>query len=246
MSKEWYLLNQPYLYTNGYENEDFTYYGDKAFNELLETFLAKDIYKYDSKIWEPPVQERMIIQNVTSDSINTSDIRQVLCKIGSLKCGAYLEFDGQYWIVASLPSNNGFYEKAILMYCNDFLNTISKNTGEIIKYPIPSENATKYNIGIKYETQVTIGSTQKTVFLPCDNETIEFNRNQRFLFGKDSRINAYSISQLDPCSYKCENGGLLQLTLVEDQFSPERDNAELLIADYYENINDGGWWNATR
>ena len=53
-----------------------------------------------------------------------------------------------------------------------------------------------------------------------------------------NRVNptAYRITQVDPISYSVgaeRDDGLIQWTVTEAQFDPRRDNAELMVADYY-------------
>ena len=234
MSKEWYMMQPPPSYLSGYENEDFDYYSQEGFQEALGSFLGKDILHYGTKISETPTTIRAIVQNETSDNQEKTDVRQVLCAIGTLKCGQYLRFDGAYWLVSSLPGNNGIYEKAIVWYCKAVLNMKSRITGNVINYPVPTKNATQYNSGETNRSQMSIGSSQHLVYIPCDEETLCFDNDDRFLMDKNKdKPTSYRLTQVDSTSYAYGDIGLLQWTMVEDQLRTTKDDKTFMIADCY-------------
>lgn len=74
ISKQWYLMSKP-VYNSGFEDDEFYAYGIDGFNEVLYSFLGKDIEVYDKCIYKKPKKVRAIIQNVTSDVITSSYIR---------------------------------------------------------------------------------------------------------------------------------------------------------------------------
>lgn len=238
-TKRWTRMYRP-LYNSGHENDEFYAYGLDGFQELLESFLAEDILVYDRSIAKPPKKVRAIMQQVTSDLINTSSIRQVICNIGNLKCGQYIESKGNFWMVASLPDNNQIYEKAILWKCKQILHFRSPLTGEIVDYPVYNYNSTQYGTGEWNKMNINIGEAQQLVFIPYNEETIEVDDRFRFLMDRNrKKPSAYRVTMVDTVAYAVggevnhDDDGILMWSLVETQFNEVTDSAEYMVADYY-------------
>lgn len=236
MPKEWYMMTRP-LFNSGFENNELYAYGIDGFNELLESFIARDILVYEKTIEAQPVSIRAIIQNTTSDTVNNTELRQILCNIGNLRCGQYILDDDAFWIVATRPDNNGIYEKAILWKCKYTLKFVSPLTGEIVSYPIYNNNSTQYGTGESSKMHMTVGDAQHLVYIPYNEETILIDDRFRFLMDRNRQNpTAYRITQVDPLSYAVggENeDGLIQWTVIETPFNEETDSRELMVADYF-------------
>lgn len=242
-SKSWYRMTRP-LFNSGFEDDEFWAYGQDGFREILDSFIGYDVLIYDKAVYTEPQKVRAIIQQTTSDVYNSTTVRQILCNIGILKCGQYVQYDGSFWLVSALPDNNRIYEKAVLWKCKHSIRFISPLTGEIVEYPVYSTNSTQYGTGEADKTQLAVGSDQHLIYLPYNKETILLDTRTRFLMDKN-RVNpsAYRVTRVDPVSYAVGNermdDGLIQWAVLEDQFNAATDNAELMVADYYKPISGG-------
>lgn len=236
MPKEWYLMTRP-LFNSGFESDEFLAYGIDGFNEVLDSFIGKDVLVYDKAIYKEPLQIRAIIQNVTSDTVNNTYIRQILCNIGFLHCGQYIKVDDAYWLVATLPDNNGVYEKAVLWKSKYLLRFLSPLTGEIVDYPIYNINSTQYGTGESAKTNISVEDANHLIYIPYNEETILLDDNFRFLMDRNRQNpTAYRITQVDPLSYAVggeNNDGLIQWTVIATPFNEETDSKELMVADYF-------------
>lgn len=234
MPTEWYLMTRP-LFNSGYESDEFQSFAQDSFEEVLESFLAKDVEVYEKSLSVEPVVTRAIIQNVTGDVFNNSYQRQILCRIGTLRSGQYIKIDNNYWMVATLPDNNQMYEKAILWQCKYSIRFVSPITGEVVEYPVYSTNSTQYGSGETQRSYMKIGTSQQLVYLPYNEETIMLDCGARFLIDKNKKFpTAFRLTQVDTGSYSCgEDDGLLQWTFAESQRDEKTDNFELMVADYY-------------
>ncbi len=230
MPKEWYLLNRP-LYNSGLENNEFDAYAQDGFQELLESFIAKEVLIYPKTIMKEPIITRAIVQNVTSDTSNNTLIRQILCPIGLLMCGQYVKIGESYWLVATYPDNNQIYEKAVLW-----------------KYPTYSLNSTQYGTGEYNREHITVGEGQHLMYLPYNQETVLLDDQFRFIMDRNAaNPTVYRITQVDNTSYAVghENeGGLIEWHTEEVRFNEATDSGEYMIADYIsikntENPDDG-------
>ena len=81
---------------------------------MLDTTMLCDNVEFINSDFSLIVPGKAIIQSVTSDTQIKTEDRQILVPIGTLQRFAYVRFDDDIWIIVSEPSNNKFYEKAIL------------------------------------------------------------------------------------------------------------------------------------
>lgn len=236
-SKTWYRMTRP-LFNSGFEDDEFWAYGQDGFQELLDSAIGSDVLIYDKSIQKEPITVRAIVQNKTSDVYNSTVVRQILCNIGVLKCGQYVECEGAMWLVSALPDNNRIYEKAVLWKCKHTIRFISPLTGEIVKYPVYSTNSTQYGTGELEKTHMTVGEDQHLIYIPYNEETIKLDDQFRFLMDKNRESpSAYRITRVDPVSYAVgderNEDGLIQWAVLQTQFNDATDSKELMIADYF-------------
>lgn len=236
-SKTWYRMTRP-LFNSGFEDDEFWAYGQDGFQELLDSAIGSDVLIYDKSIQKEPITVRAIVQNKTSDVYNSTVVRQILCNIGVLKCGQYVECEGAMWLVSALPDNNRIYEKAVLWKCKHTIRFISPLTGEIVKYPVYSTNSTQYGTGELEKTYMTVGEDQHLIYIPYNEETIKLDDQFRFLMDKNRESpSAYRITRVDPVSYAVgderNEDGLIQWAVLQTQFNDATDSKEIMIADYF-------------
>lgn len=238
--QDWYLIRKPPVYLSGYESEDFNFYAADGFDELANSFLGTDIILYDENLRQI-YEGRGIIQNRTADSYTNSINRQILIShdLGNHVHYVYDKNEDVYWLVNAPVSRNGFYAKLIAWYCKYRLRFVSPISGEVVEYPIYTINSTQYNSGETDGQKITVGSAQHLIYLPYNEETALIDNGARFLLDKRTTIpTAYRLTQVDSTSYGYQEQSILQWTVLEDQFSPQTDNKELMVADYY-NANMG-------
>ena len=236
-SKKWYRMTRP-LFNSGYEDDEFFAYGQDGFLELLDTALGMDVLLFDKRIDAEPVKLRAVIQSRTADTFNSADDRQILCPIGTLHCGQYVKFDGGWWLVSGIPGNNRIYEKAFLWKCRHNIRLLSPLTGEIVEYPVVSENSTQYGTGEENKTHMTVGDDQHLVYLPYNEETILLDNQFRFIMDKNKiQPSVFRVTRVDPVSYAAGEeafaDGLIQWSVIETQFNEATDSREEMIADFY-------------
>lgn len=232
----WYRMTRP-LFNSGFEDDEFWAYGVDGFNEVLDGVIGKNVFVYDKRIYKEPQTVRAIVQNVTSDVITNTYIRQILCNIGVLKCGQYIRIGDDYWLVSSFPDNNGIYEKAVLWKCRYSVKFVSPITGEIVEYPTYSYNSTQYGTGESYRPNITVSESQHLIFLPYNEETVLLDTRFRFIMDRNTEHpSVFRITQVDTTSnatgHNNENG-IIQWSCVETQFNEETDSKEFMVADYY-------------
>ena len=226
MADTWYTLESSNI--SGFEEGNFL--GDKGgFSELVNSFMGKAVQIYGDRITNTPVSVRAIIQNVTADTPANADQRQILTEIGKLQCGQYIKFDNRWWLVVSLVDNNMVYEKAVIWYCNYIVKFKAPGTSNEVTYPVVSNNATQYNSGIESNKTMTVGSTQRLLYVPYNAVTVEVDHDFRLLVDRRvSKPTAYIVTQVDTEQFDYDGYGVLRWTLVEDTLRTTDDLAKMI------------------
>ena len=234
--KSWYLQKGNPYFLSAMEREEFdAYLSLGAFREVLDTSpIAGDALICHSRITEDGTAIRCIMQNRTNDSIDSTAERQFLTEIGTMAGHNYVRYKDEWYIVASDNGENGVYEKCVLWKCNVPLRFVSPVSGEIVEYPVYMVNATKYSSGEKAGKNITIETSQFSILIPYNEETIKLRNGTRFLVDLDDEIpTAYRITQIDAINYRYKTHALLMFMAVADEFNPMTDDAKQGVADMY-------------
>jgi hypothetical protein len=212
MSQDWYLITPTGL---SFEEDEFNF--DKArFTELINSFVGSDIQIYGDRITNTPTEKRALIQQVTQNNVPLLDIRSIQCAIGTLACGQYIKISNQWWLVATAPASNRVYERAILWCCQYPLKFTVPGTSTVVEYPIPTESASNGS-GEKALQYITIGATQRAIYLPYNEVTAKIDNGYRFLIDRRStNVKAYKVTNVDTTSYMYGTIGLVRLVCDED------------------------------
>ena len=234
MSKDMYLMQHGFI--SDIEDEEFEDFAHDSFEEILHSFMHEKIKIYRSRMTDEPIVTEAVIQNDITDNPEFAYMRTLLVREDlNLQCGNYIEReDGTIWLVPYLPGTNGIFKKVYIWFCNFTVRFLSSVTGKIVAYPTHTENATRYNSGEREYTQMLIGTSQHVVYVPNNEETIVINNGNRFLFDTNTtHPTAMRVTQVDSTSYAYGyEVNLVRWTMLEDQYNPLTDNAELGAADY--------------
>lgn len=140
------------------------------------------------------------------------------------------------WLIADVLDDL-LFPKGLIKKCNYLLKWKNK-AGQLVERWVAFDDSYKLYDGVRnygYDTNIPTGTM--VLFLPFDKETAAINLDDRFLI--DSKYysgvpEAYSVSNKNIVAklYNDENG-IIKISLTQDQFNHETDNAELMIANYY-------------
>lgn len=130
-----------------------------------------------------------------------------------------------------------------IQYCNYLLNFIMGE--QIKKYPVIVKNPGQSSSGEEVKSQIVLGNSHLVIYIKYDSDTIQLDHGSRFLIDNNmENPTSYRITQVDSVSNIYKDRGYLVWAVIEDEGS-ERDNLELMIADYYKPQNDmeeSGWY----
>lgn len=235
MAKEWYLMDSPPIFNGGYEGEEWENYARQGFQEMLDTTMLCDHVEFINSDFSVIVPGKAVIQSVTENTAIKMEDRQILAPIGTLSRYAYVRFNGVVWLIDSEPSNNKFYEKAPLKLCNNQLRWQDPKTKKILEYWYWCEDVTRYGTGLYEGNVVVTFDKQYVLHLPHDPNTNMLHDGMRFMLEKSGGIPlVYKLTKFDGITGNNQNVKILKITLSSTVYDDQVDNAELMIADYYE------------
>lgn len=175
----------------------------------------------------------LFITNTNNEYVKKfQDVNNIIEKVGVV-----VEYADHNWIVEQMDVDGEVYKSGKLRMCNYSLNFLGSNRLPISR-PCYVEN-TAFGIdesGISIsKVNIETGASRYRVILPCDNETLLFdrvypdtNKYQRIML-KITSARAYEIIDVDTMT------GCVILTVEECERSTD-DNEELLIGAYYSRV----------
>lgn len=145
--------------------------------------------------------------------------------------------NNEYWLCEASFIIDDIHYQGKLKLCNWFLKWQNEQ-GKILEYPCYNANTTQYNTGETPNRQFTVGSSQHSVWLPCDSNTVILDTPKRFFLDKNyQHPTTYIITQNDTTSLNFGTKGLIRLTLAEYEFNSAKDRIDLGVCDYFDNDN---------
>lgn len=144
----------------------------------------------------------------------------------------YDSLSSEYLICTESLNINNIHWQGRFTLCNWVLKWQDKK-GNILEYPCYDINSTQYNSGEQFNKQITIGSSQHIIILPCDENTVVLKTPQRFFLDKDTEHpTSFIVTQNDTTSYGFGKKGIVRVTVVEHPHNPVADRFDLGVCDY--------------
>ena len=138
----------------------------------------------------------------------------------------------EYLICTESFDIDGIHYKGKFTLCNWMLKWQNKK-GEILEYPCFEMNTTQYNSGETSNRNFTIATSQHTILLPSDENTIALSSPQRFYLDKNTENpTSFIVTQNDTTSYNYGKKGIVRVTVYEHPNNSATDRPDLGICDY--------------
>ncbi|WP_405168521.1 hypothetical protein [Paenibacillus sp. FSL H3-0286] len=173
-------------------------------------------------------KDTFVKSHIVDDS-ETKEQKIIVTLDHQIKNGDVVDWQQDKYINILTDNMANTYYRGTLRLCCGQLKWVD-DEGEINKryFTFKSDPAT--NFGTDNGNIIVLGSERRTLLVSFDEDTTSFRKDDRFIF--DSR--AWKITALDNISIK----GISIVTVQEDLINPAKDNQELEIADYYDNVAD--------
>lgn len=156
----------------------------------------------------------------------------------NIKVGSYVSIENEmgereWWLIWHLDDRTQFRQFSILK-CTWIYRWTTFKDGESRIYSCygVTRNQKNYNSGVWLDFTFQVVEQQHVMFLPanCDTNTIQYDT--KFLISNVGRYPpiAWKISKIQPSV----SFDIVTFTMTQEQFDPTHDNAELMIANYYQ------------
>jgi hypothetical protein len=150
----------------------------------------------------------------------------------SIKVGSYVNIPDvhgncEYWLIVHCDNDNEL-QKLQILKCNYIIKWISNN---IIYSCLGVLRGTSDENGVETVGQISTVDSDIFFWMPTNSETQIISYDTRFLISSEGRFPplAWKVSRIRDVGPI----GLTRLSLAQDLYNSEHDNAEFMIADYY-------------
>ena len=157
----------------------------------------------------------------------------------NIKVGSYVQIvnemdEPEWWLITHFDDRPQFRQFSILK-CLWIYKWVAKVDGKRVVHQClaPPRNQNSYNSGTWLDYTFQIVENQSIAIMPTNDDTRTIAYDTKFLISEPGRYPpiAWKISKI----FNSFNGDITRFTMTQEQFNPATDNAELMIANYYEN-----------
>ena len=179
--------------------------------------------------------------NITGDEIayllqfRLEDIKQR----SDIKVGSYVQIknemdEPEWWIIVHCDDRTQFRQYSILK-CLWVYKWVSHKDGKRVIHQClgAPRKQNSYNSGEWLDYTFQIVENQHVAMMPSNDDANTIGYETKFLISNEGRYPplAWNVSKVQPSL----NGSITSFTMTQEQFNPAKDNAELMIADYWDN-----------
>ena len=159
-----------------------------------------------------------------------------------IKVGSYVqiynELNGpEWWIITHLDDRTMFRQFSILK-CLHVYRWVGRENGQRKIYEClgAPRNQSSYNSGVWLDYTFQVPENQHIAVLPTNNDTRTIGYDCRFLLSDPNRRPplAWQVSKI----MSSFNGDITRFTMTQEQFNPATDNADEMIANYWDSSSD--------
>jgi hypothetical protein len=156
----------------------------------------------------------------------------------NIKVGSYVQIvnemdEPEWWLITHFDDRTQFRQFSILK-CLWIYKWVSKVDGKRIIHQClaPPRNQNSYNSGTWLDYTFQIVENQSIAIMPTNDDTRTICYDTKFLISEPGRYPpiAWKISKI----FNSFAGDVTRFTMTQEQFNSATDNAELMIANYYE------------
>lgn len=160
-----------------------------------------------------------------------------LKKRPDIKIGSYVQIrnemdEPEWWLIVHFDDRTQFRQFSILK-CTWIYKWVSFKEGHRIIHECLGcpRKQNSYNSGVWLDYLLQTVENQDVFWVPTNSDTQTIGYDTGFLKSEDGRYPPlkYKVSKVEDTAVK----GITRFVMTQEQFNPEYDNADLMIADYY-------------
>ena len=218
MDIEYYMKLQNAYGTKNKREKNLAKINKHADRHFEDTFDTQDVL-----VNNEPMQ-LMIIR----DTDNNTYKKKIKSRHNDIiRLGDYVKWNNQIWIITLLDTDNKVWNRGYMYLCQLMIRWQNAD-GKIIERWGYSEDYTKYSMGEKGNSTITLGDYQYGLTIPVDEETKQLNRTNRFVIDYEGVYppDTYRMTGkkgfLSDVRY-VDKGGVMTVTLSYEQFNEVTD-----------------------
>lgn len=156
----------------------------------------------------------------------------------NIKVGSYVQImnemdEPEWWLICHIDDRTQFRQFSILK-CLYTYKWVSHKDGKRVIHQclgVP-RNQNSYNSGVWLDYVFQVAENQHIALLPTNDDSRTLGYDTKMLVGDSNRYPpiAWKVSKISSSL----NGDKTFFTMTQEQFNPNTDNAELMIADYWQ------------
>ena len=207
---------------------------------IRETSLRREERMVNRKVRNNLSFQKVIIDGIDRevsiiDSEITNEKRIISLPREDFDHGGLVFWKDNYWLITEKDASNVVYTRGRLVQCNHLLKWVTSN-GTIMEQWCVIDDKASYSSG-ELESPgyvVARGNTRTVMIIARNEETVNFNRKNRFLIDDvdaEQKL-AYTLTHPSKMGFTYNKKGVFRFVLQESMTTAD-DNHELGIADYY-------------
>lgn len=158
----------------------------------------------------------------------------------NIKVGSYVQIlnemeEPEWWLIWHLDDRSQFRQYSIVK-CTHIYRWVSLKDGKRVVHECLGcpRNQSSYNSGVWLDHTTQVVENQHILVMPTNDDSKTITYDTKFLISEPGRYPplAWKVSKVAPSL----NGDITKFTMTQEQFDPTRDNAELMIANYYDGV----------
>lgn len=149
--------------------------------------------------------------------------------------GDIIYYNTLHWLVTDINFHDDLTRSGEMVRCNRQIRWQNQYTGEIVeRWCLVTK---PYTSNIAEGMAIATSNREFKIQIPYDEETLLIDLDRRFLLETiNGKPKAYEVTSVDAQTnhYQDIAGGFLIWNLSQGEYNPDADNADLMIADYFE------------
>lgn len=156
-----------------------------------------------------------------------------------IKVGSYVQIrnemdEPEWWLIVHYDDRTQFRQYSILKCLWTYKWVSHKDGKRVIHQCLGApRKQNSYNSGEWLDYTFQIVENQHVAMMPSNDDANTIGYATKFLISNEGRYPplAWNVSKVQPSL----NGSITSFTMTQEQFNPAKDNADLMIADYWDN-----------
>lgn len=201
----------------------------------VAAFRSQFAYEFDSSV---NVEHNVLRNDVPQDFIivPTKEGCNLLARPGeTFNIGDIIYWNTLHWLITDVNFHDNMTRSGKMVRCNRQIRWQNQYTGEIIeRWCLVTK---PYTSNIAEGMAIATSNREFKIQIPYDEETLLVDLDRRFLLEViNGKPKAYNVTSVDAQTnhYQDIAGGFLIWNLSQGEYNPHTDNADLMIADYFD------------